>query len=236
MRVLAFDAATESVSAALFQDGAVLEADEVAHAGPRGSGDRLLALIERLLAEAGLGLTALDGIAAGVGPGAFTGVRITVAAAQGLAFGAGLPVVPISTLEALAMSRLGVNVDRVFACLDARMHEIYWGSFAWDAEDSVRAIQAGAVAAPASVVLPEARLHHGVGRGLDAHPALLDLPQLIATPSDRLALPRARDMAELGARRLARGQGIDPGMLTPHYLRDKVALTELERGVSRTAK
>jgi tRNA threonylcarbamoyladenosine biosynthesis protein TsaB len=236
MRVLAFDAATERVSAALFQDGAVLERADEGAQGSRGSGERLLALIEALLAEAGLGLTALDGIAAGVGPGAFTGVRITVAAAQGLAFGAGLAVVPISTLEALAMRRLGENVDRVFACLDARMREIYWGSFAWDADNAVRAIQGGAVAAPESVVLPEARLHHGVGRGLDAHPALLDLPQLISTPSDRLALPRAREMAVLGARRLMHGQGIDPSLLMPQYLRDNVALTELERGIARAVE
>jgi tRNA threonylcarbamoyladenosine biosynthesis protein TsaB len=235
MRVLAFDAATDIVSAALYQNGEVIEHADEAAAGPRGSGDRLLALIEGVLAEAGLALTALDGIAVGVGPGAFTGVRITVAAGQGLAFGAGLPVVPISTLESLAMSRLSENADRVFACLDARMGEIYWGTFAWDAADSVRAIQAGAVTAPEHVVLPEARLHHAVGRGLDAHPALLALPELLSTPFDRRALPRARDMAVLGARRLARGQGIDPGSLVPQYLRDKVALTERER-VSRAVR
>jgi tRNA threonylcarbamoyladenosine biosynthesis protein TsaB len=232
MRVLAFDAATELVSAALIQDGGVLErADPATGAGPRGSGERLLDLIQALLAEAGIGLAALDGIAAGIGPGAFTGVRITVAAAQGLAFGAGLPVVPVSTLEALAMRRVSETVDRVFACLDARMQEVYWGTFAFDALEYLRPIQPGAVAAAPRIVLPEARRHHAVGRGLQAYPALLDLPQLESAPEDRLALPRAREIAVLGARRFASGRGIDPVDLVPQYLRDDVARTELERGV-----
>ena len=79
----------------------------------------------------------LDGIAASIGPGAFTGVRISVAVAQGLAFGAGLKVVPVTTLEALALQVLEDPDGRALACLDARMGEVYWGCFAWDAARGV---------------------------------------------------------------------------------------------------
>src|SRR5271169_2357906 len=103
MRILAIDSTTEACSAALLIGDAVFARSEEPG---RGHSDRILAMVDEILAEAGIALGALDGIAAGIGPGSFTGVRISVAAAQGLAFGAALPVVPISGLEALAFERM----------------------------------------------------------------------------------------------------------------------------------
>ncbi len=118
----------------------------------------------------------LDGIAASIGPGAFTGVRISVAVAQGLAFGADLKVVPVTTLEALALQVLERPERRALACLDARMGEVYWGCFAADAARGVVADRRAAVwGHPASVVTgPQARTTSGVGRGFSAYPDARD--------------------------------------------------------------
>jgi tRNA threonylcarbamoyladenosine biosynthesis protein TsaB len=232
MRILAVDAATERCSVALSSGeeliGRVAERG-LAHA------EQILGMVGALLAEAGVSLSMLDGIAASIGPGAFTGVRISVAVAQGLAFGADLPVIPVTTLEALAYQSMRDGASHALACLDARMGEVYWGCFAADAGGLV-ATSASRVGPPESVVLPAvvlpaAGVYRGIGRGFAAYPALAALPGLQLAPQDREALPDAREFAALGARRLARGEGRDPADLRPLYLRDKVALTEAERGV-----
>src|SRR5579871_2716503 len=127
MRVLALDAATEVCSVALLCDEQLIERAQEAG---KAHSEHLLAMVREVLAEAQLTLGALEGIIASIGPGAFTGVRITVSVAQGLAFGAGLPALGVSTLEALALQALGTSPGRALACLDARMGEVYWGCFA----------------------------------------------------------------------------------------------------------
>src|SRR6202789_2001002 len=133
MRVLALDTATEACSVAL------LSGDELIGRSAEGGlshAQQILGMVEAILAEAQVSLSMLDGIAASIGPGAFTGVRITVAVAQGLAFGAGLRVAPVTTLEALALQALQGSpgaAGPVLACLDARMGEVYWGCFNADA-------------------------------------------------------------------------------------------------------
>src|ERR1700723_308317 len=125
MRVLALDAATEACSVAL------LSGDELTSRfaeGGRSHAQQVLDMVQAVLAEAQVSLSMLDGIAASIGPGAFTGVRISVAVAQGLAFGAGLRVAPVTTLEALALQALQGSPGApgpVLACLDARMGEVY---------------------------------------------------------------------------------------------------------------
>src|SRR5208283_2224346 len=130
MRLLALDTATEACSVSLLTERGLT--GRFAEVG-RGHAERILGMVDEVLAEAGVGLSMLDGIAASVGPGAFTGVRICVSVAQGLAFGAGLPVVPITTLEALALKAMQGGAQQALACLDARMGEVYWGCFAADA-------------------------------------------------------------------------------------------------------
>ncbi len=226
MRVLALDAATERCSAALLLGEAL--SVRTLESG-RSTAPQLLQMVEDLLGEAGISLGALDGLAASIGPGAFTGVRISVAVAQGLAFGAGLAVVPISTLEALAMQVINRGAGRVLACLDARMGEVYWGCFAAQGAGELVAVAPAAVGAPSSVRPAGADIYHGVGRGFRAYPQLAALPRLTLEAGDADALPSAGEMAELGARRLEAGAGLDPAALEPLYLRDKVALTTAER-------
>jgi len=235
MRVLALDAATEACSVALLTEDGTFVRGSVEG---RGHAEDMLEMVDAVLAEAGVALSGLDGIAASVGPGAFTGVRISVSMAQGLAFGAGLPVVGITTLEALALkglerrARLPGGARRALACLDARMGEVYWGCFATDAQRGVIALDALRVSLPSEVRLsvPGAL---GVGRGFAVYAQLAALPGLELDPKDADALPEALQMARLGRLRLSAGEGLDPADLKPEYVRDKVAWTEAERALSR---
>ena len=226
MRILALDAATEACSAALLANGRL--AVRSLETG-RSSAPRILQMAEELLAEAQVSLSMLDGIAASIGPGSFTGVRITVAVAQGLAFGAGLKVVPVTTLEALALQVLSDPMIRAIACLDARMGEVYWGCFAADAVRGVIECSASRVGPPDSVTLSSPGRYVGIGRGFSAYPALASIPGVELISAHAQALPNAREIAQLAALRLAAGGGVDPADLAPLYLRDKVALTEAER-------
>jgi tRNA threonylcarbamoyladenosine biosynthesis protein TsaB len=232
MRVLALDTATEACSVALRVAGdSIVRFAEVG----RGHSQQILGMVDAVLAEGGLSVSMLDGIAASIGPGSFTGVKISVAVAQGLAFGAGLMVAPVTTLEALALHAMRDGEERVLACLDARMAEVYWGCFAADVARGVTATCVAQVGPANSVILPgqSAHLapadHRGIGRGFAAYPALAALPGLKFDPRDGLALPHAREMARLGELRLRAGEGLDPAHLEPLYLRDKVASTVAER-------
>ena len=231
MRVLALDAATEACSVALLDGDRWIER---LHESGKSHAQHILGMVDSVLAEAQISLSMLDGLAASVGPGSFTGVRISVSVGQGLAYGAGLAVVPVMTLEALALREFEQGASRALACLDARMGEVYWGCFAADPALGLRSIGPAGVGAPESVVVPQgdsspAGDYRGIGRGFAAYPRLSLLTGVQITPGASEALPRARDMARLGALRLAAGQGVDPAELLPRYLRDKVALTEAER-------
>jgi tRNA threonylcarbamoyladenosine biosynthesis protein TsaB len=128
VKILALDTATELCSAALWIDGASVSRQSER---PRAAGELILGMIAQLLAESGLTLTQLDLIAFGRGPGAFTGVRLAAGVAQGLAFAAGLPVLPVSDLAALAQQafKQARAPARALVCQDARMGEVYWGCF-----------------------------------------------------------------------------------------------------------
>src|ERR1700691_5004222 len=184
MRVLALDTATEACSVALLDDNGVIGRYEEPG---RGHAAQILAMVDAVLAQAGVSLSMLDGIAASIGPGAFTGVRIGVAAAQGLAFGAGLRLVGVSTLEALAMRALDDRTGSALACLDARMGEVYWGCYADDPRRGVRALAPPRVGAAGSVNLPAARdgsaAWRGIGRGFAAYPELGRLPGVVVDPA-----------------------------------------------------
>lgn len=134
MNLLALETATQHLSVALWRDGDCHERTaEIAN----GGSERLLPWVQALLAEADMGFSALDGIAFGAGPGGFTGLRLACGVAQGLACGLGLPVVAVSSLEALAWSAWMREQDhgraqapaRIFACLDARMNEVYCAAY-----------------------------------------------------------------------------------------------------------
>lgn len=221
MRILAIDTSSEHCSVALQQDGAVLSHSELA--GQRHS-EILLGMIDRLLVDAGCRLQDLDGIALGAGPGSFTGVRIAASVAQGLAFGLGIPVMPVCTLEALAEAS---GQNRVACALDARLDEVYFAAYERQGENW------HAVVDPCLSVIDDlAPLRGedwiGVGSGF----AMLDgelARHLQLARTDPEQFPEARAVAKLGARMLANGGGMDAAAAQPIYLRDKVAMTTSER-------
>jgi tRNA threonylcarbamoyladenosine biosynthesis protein TsaB len=232
MNVLALDTSTEACSVALFTErGMIGLSNEVG----RGHAEQILGMVDAILAKGGLSLKSLDALAAGVGPGSFTGVRIGVSVAQGLCFGAQLSVVPVTTLEALALQAIESGAREVLACLDARMGEVYWQCFTADAGRGLRALGAPAVAAAEAVAVPFAPGFHGIGRGFSAYPALQErLSGMLLTAEHRRALPDARHIARLGVLRCSlREQLLDPADLQPVYVRDKVAFTEIERAAAR---
>lgn len=223
MRLLALDTATERCSAALWLDG-VLSAREAPRSG--AASEQILCLIEQLLAESGLALARLDAIAFGRGPGAFTGVRLGAGVAQGLAFAAGLPVVPVSDLRALgqqALKRPGAR-ERVLVCQDARMGEVYWGCCE-RAGPVAALIGPEAVGAPASVSLPAAWSGGhccAAGSGFEAYAPLAQLPGIDPECLWPALRPHALEIAELAAVD-GPGQWLPPEQGLPVYLRDEVA-------------
>jgi len=231
MNLLAFETATEACSVALWIDGEVRERFEVA---PRRHAELALPWADALLAEAGFARSQLDAIAVGRGPGAFTGVRLAVAITQGIALGLDRPVVPVSTLAALALPARGA---RIAAAIDARMGEVYLGLFARDG-DGLRALQPEAVLKPDSAQLPQGDIAwHGVGTGFAAGDgALRRRLHAQLHEVDAAALPHAADVARLAALAWARGEAIAPERLEPAYLRDHVALTLAEQQAARAAR
>lgn len=235
MRLLAFETATEACSIAVWDDGEVLERFELA---PRRHAELALPWAEALLAEAGIARTQLDAVAVGRGPGAFTGVRLAIALAQGIALALDRPVVPVSTLAALAMRAAPGDSEpvRILAAIDARMGEIYSGAFR-RVGDSLTALSAESVAAPDGVQLPDAAAGWwGVGTGFAAGEGALStrLASRMGT-IDRAALPHAGDVARLAAPELAAGRALAPERVEPAYLRDRVALTLAEQQARRRA-
>ncbi len=231
MRLLAIETATEACSAALVVDDAISERFRIA---PREHTALILPMIDALLAEAELGITQLDGIAVGRGPGAFTGVRIAIGVAQGIAFGADLPVIPVSTLAALAQGAFAsprreaitpaAIESGILAAIDARMGEVYFSAFAIGDDGVVAALGSEQVNKPEAIIIPPGGPWRGIGTGWDAHgEALCQRLQQAPVTLDATALPHARDVAYIGARRWAEGMTVAPAKLAPVYLRDRVA-------------
>jgi tRNA threonylcarbamoyladenosine biosynthesis protein TsaB len=229
MKLLVLDTSTEWCSAALWLDGRI-HARRVL-AGQRHS-SLLLPMVDELLRETGLTLRQLDGIGYGAGPGSFTGLRIACAVTQGLAFGADLPVVGVSTLESIAEQ---TGATQVLTVLDARMAEVYWAAYRRDGA-GWRAVSEPQLALPESVAVPAGGDWVGAGNGFAALGAVLR-PRLAAAlvRIDETLMPDAAAMAPLAARAFERGEGMDAALAAPIYLRDKVALTVDERRRKKTA-
>lgn len=234
MKLLALETATEACSVALYLDGEVLERFEVA---PRRHAELTLPWIEALLACAGIVRSQLDAIACGRGPGAFTGVRLAVAMAQGLALALDRPAIGISTLQALArpaMRALDAQGDAhsgVLAAIDARMGEVYLADYRRDASGAWGRQGEETVIAPSLVALSGQAPCIAVGTGFAAeHGTLAERLTAQLTGIDAAALPHAADVAHLAAAAFVRGEGLAPEDLQPAYLRNKVALTLAEQG------
>ena len=254
MKLLAFETATEACSVALYLDGEIIERHEVA---PRLHAEYALPWAEELLTQAGIKRSQLDVIAVSRGPGAFTGVRLAIALAQGIALALHKPVVAVSTLMAIAAAlppplceqgRAGEGLrhhsntlsdapQRILASIDARMGEVYAAAFERNG-DQLIAISAEVVAAPDQVVLPDNQGNwHGAGTGFAAANNALQLhlgSQLIDV--DASILPHAADVARLAVAAYQRGEALAPERVEPAYLRNNVALTLEEQKAARALK
>jgi tRNA threonylcarbamoyladenosine biosynthesis protein TsaB len=222
MNLLALDTSTESCSAALLCGDRLLERSEMA---PRRHAELILPMIDSLLAEAGLSRRRLDGIAVGRGPGAFTGVRLGVSVAQGLALGLDIPVVPVSSLAALAQD-VPASDGLILAVIDARMGEIYAGTFRRGADGLVEALGEESVDRAEKLILRKSKQWSVIGSGWDAYRDAL-AARLPAAPlwAEGARYPQARQIARLAQPQFAAGRGVSPEYALPVYLRDKVALT-----------
>ncbi len=227
MNLIALETSTHALSVALWHNGRLVQRDQVR---PNGGSDLILPWVHELLAEAGLSLAGLDGVAFGAGPGGFTGLRLACGVAQGLAYGADLPVVPVCSLAAVALdASQQTSATRFYACLDARMNEVY--SATYELRDGLpEVIDAPRVHPAADAPLPAAGDWFGCGDGFTAYgEALQQRLGAHLVGIDAGLVPTASAVARLAAPRLARGEGRPAYDAQPLYVRDKVALTTAER-------
>lgn len=222
MKILALDTATEGCSVALAIGDRMLDRYVELE---RGHAEQLLPMVDALLAEGGIALSSLDAIAFGRGPGGFTGVRLAASVAQGLAFGAGIGVVPISDLAAVAqrVCQQDPAVRRVLVVNDARMREVYWAPF----EFTVALAPTGPerVSASVDVTLPPPGegAWAAAGRGLKVWADLAERCRVAGAELYPDLLPRASEVLALARLAVAGGQIVDPADALPVYVRDRVA-------------
>jgi len=228
LKLLAVETSTDACSAALFIDGEIREKFAVA---PREHTKLILPMIDQLMADAQLKPQQLDAIGLSRGPGSFTGVRIAGGVVQGIAYGADLPVVPVSTLAAIAQDVFNhqPDVELSFTAMDARMDEIFWGVYQRNSLGLAELIGAEAVTPAGEVIFPD-RIGFGVGSGWGVY-----ADQLVQRLGERVlethvdVWPRAACVAQLGAYGFANGQAVAVEQAMPVYLRDKVAKKQSER-------
>ena len=237
MHLLALDTSTEACSAALgvCRPGEPERVLTRSAEAPRGHAELILPMVESLLAEAGLSLSSLGAIAFARGPGSFTGLRLAAAVTQGLAFGAGLPVLAVSTLRASALQALqrAPSATHVLVCNDARMGEVYVAAFARGAGGLPEPLGPEAVCPPSSVVLPAVSgVWVGAGHGFRAYPQLEQAAPASSRPGEARPgfteifadlLPQAREVLPLARAEWAAGRILKPAEAQPVYLRDDVA-------------
>lgn len=228
MKLLALDTSSEGCSAALLIDGKLSERFEIA---PRGHTKLLMPMVRELLAEANVTPAELDTVAFACGPGSFTGIRIATGVAQGLAWGLNVPVVPVSSLAAVALGAIETMAiseqGGVAVAFDARMGELYWGCFI--CRDGMPVLQGEErVCAPSLVGLEaEAIAWFGAGRGWAFQK---DMP---AVATDRIMavddtlIPRAAWVARLAEIGFQRGQAVPAEQAQPAYIRNEVAWKKL---------
>ncbi|RLR18322.1 tRNA (adenosine(37)-N6)-threonylcarbamoyltransferase complex dimerization subunit type 1 TsaB [Sodalis-like symbiont of Bactericera trigonica] len=226
-RILALDTATEACSAALMLDDDVLL--ERFTLAPREHTQRILPMVDSLLVEAGITLKSLDALAFGRGPGSFTGVRIGIGIAQGLALGANLPLIGVSTLAALAEGAWRqTGIGQVLTAIDARMGEVYWapyqrqaGMWLGEEHEAVAALEA-----LASLGASLSGCWATAGTGWQTYPTLFHYEGLTLVAGHAL-LPSARDMLPLALHHYRHGGAQPVALAEPTYLRKEVAWKKL---------
>ena len=227
MKLLSVETSTEACSAALYIDGTIEERFEIA---PREHTKLILPMIDSLMADAELKPQQLDALAFSRGPGSFTGVRISTGVIQGIAYGADLPVVPVSTLAAIAQNYFkNTGSDCAYTAMDARMGEIFWGVYQKNNQGYAELIDDEAVTLAENIIYPNKK-GVGIGSGwLDYQQQLSDCLGTLLLGIETDHLPRASAIADLGVIGYENNKAVDVEMAMPVYLRDKVAKKESER-------
>ena len=216
--ILALDSSTEACSCALAIGGKIFETFELL---PRLHTQYILPMIQNLMAEHELNYTELDGIAVGAGPGSFTGLRIAAGVAQGIAFGAGLPLIPVSTLAALAHQSLKFDTRYVFACLDARIDEVYWALYS-TTDHKVQLVGDEELCKPEMINIEITGPCYGAGSGMAFIEQMPEQLQSTIGAFDSDVYPHASAIAELAVWYLEQGISMPPEEFSPTYLRNKV--------------
>jgi tRNA threonylcarbamoyladenosine biosynthesis protein TsaB len=231
--ILAIETSSELASCAIAHGDAV---HARASSGVRTHSQAILPMVQEVLLEAGLRLDQVDAIAFGAGPGSFTGVRTACGIAQGLAFGAKLPAIGLITLDAMAQAcRDLCGATDVLAVLDARMGEVYWAQYHFDAATGWQTVAAPALCAPEAVAPLAADGLVACGNGFSAYPEqLAQLPCAASAHAD--IVPHARQIAQLGQLAFAAGKAVSAAEAQPLYLRNKIAYTSAERRDINAAK
>lgn len=219
MKILAIETATEACSAALAIGNEQIARYEVA---PRKHTQLILPMIEALMNEADIKVSDLDAIAFGQGPGAFTGVRIAMGVIQGLAFAHDTPVIPISTLAALAQ-HVANEHKYVASAIDARMQEVYWGLFKKNDSGVMEAVSEEVVCAPKDVEIISDEIWFGVGSGWDTYSDVLSSKfDNNLTGYDGRLFPSAVDVLALAKPAYLENKMVSVEQASPVYLRNKV--------------
>ena len=217
MKILAIETSSTACSLALLIDDTITTHHEIA---PLQQAQIILPSINALLKSSDVSLPQLDAIAFGCGPGSFTGIRIAVSVAQGLGFGATLPLIPVSSLAALAQAAFDdLGWRKLLVAVDARINEVYWGMFEVQ-EGFVQLKNKECVSPPDKIQLPDSSDWYGVGNGWEIYRELIAFHPV---EIDAKRLPMASAVARLAKSKYEKGEYVSPAQAQPVYLRDRVA-------------
>jgi tRNA threonylcarbamoyladenosine biosynthesis protein TsaB len=215
--ILALDSSTEACSCAISIDGEISESFELI---PRGHTRHILPMIQAQMQQAGLEFEQLDAVAVGAGPGSFTGLRIAAGVAQGIAFGADIPLIPVSTLNSMAQQKLAQH-NRILACLDARNNEVYWALF--DCTDGqLKLLGTERLTKPEALILETDMPCFAVGDGMAFLNSMPAATRALITGLETDIYPRSATIAELAGTLWSQGLTMDPADFSPSYLRNRV--------------
>lgn len=223
MKILAVDTATEACSAALYNEGEITRQYRIA---PREHSHIILPMIEQLLADSDTAVADLDALAFGRGPGSFMGVRIAAGVTQGIAFAWELPVVPVSTLAAIAQVAYSENgATKVLSAIDARMNEVYWGAYRLSEDGCMKLAGEEVVVPPGQVTAPGGDGWTGAGSGWSSHGEILTAALAPGSAAVQLpdCYPSADAVVRLAVPEFEAGRHVSAAKAVPVYLRDNVA-------------
>lgn len=224
MKILAIDTSTEACSAALYIDGELIERYLVA---PRKHIELLKPMVDEVMKAGEVDVSELTGLAFGAGPGSFAGLRVACAFVQGIGAGLDIPVVPVSTLKAMAQQVLDTHSDRtVLVMLDAKMKEVYWGVYRLEDKEVITVLPEQVTKIdeiPSFTGIVGLANIIGAGDGWNVVPNWVEAlkPEFI----EKNVYPRAGEIALLAIDDFENGMALDADQVSPMYLRNNIALT-----------